>query len=389
MLMSWTREIAKVIHSMSMGMWISLSLSVIGIGCWIIQMILGMQVTNLDNFNAWGVYIAGFVLATGIAAGCLLFSAFPWLFAWGENYRKYSFISALFGGSIAVMAAGLFVLADLGSPERIWLFVTKLRLSSPLAWDAVSLASFIILGICFARILCSYYKNKTTLNRVRSMALAVFTGGLLVTLTSFAFAGQVGRPLWNNAGQTLSFLFAAIIASLCVLIPVFSWLAKNKKIDLKQQILAKICNMTAMFILGELIFVFSEILIGLYAGAGEDYAAAKWLLSGNGAIFFWIEMTCLLSAFLFLISSNVKFHLLGGLFGLAGVFFIKYNMLQSQLMHPLISNSGPFIYTIRADYFYIPSFIETGICVGIVAFSVFVCQIGMRYLPKIDDMEKA
>ena len=56
------------------------AVAVLGAVCWGLQLTQGLQVTNLGLNNMWGLYIVGFMIFTGVAAGSLLFAAVPYLF---------------------------------------------------------------------------------------------------------------------------------------------------------------------------------------------------------------------------------------------------------------------------------------------------------------------
>ena len=48
-----------------------------GVFCWGLQLTKGLQITNLGTVNMWGLYIVGFMISTGVAAGSLLFASVP------------------------------------------------------------------------------------------------------------------------------------------------------------------------------------------------------------------------------------------------------------------------------------------------------------------------
>ncbi|MCO1601197.1 NrfD/PsrC family molybdoenzyme membrane anchor subunit [Desulfosporosinus nitroreducens] len=54
----------------------------------------------------WGLYIVGFMIFTGIAAGSLLFAATPYLFKL-EEFKPYSRIASYLGAVASIVAASL------------------------------------------------------------------------------------------------------------------------------------------------------------------------------------------------------------------------------------------------------------------------------------------
>src|SRR5690606_9949567 len=116
-------------------------LAVIGVVCWILQLTKGLQMTNLGTTNMWGLYITGFMIFTGVAAGSLFFASVPYLFRLDE-FKPYCRISAYVGAVSSIVAASLFIIVDIGNPERVWLFITSGNFTSPMFWDFIILLSY-------------------------------------------------------------------------------------------------------------------------------------------------------------------------------------------------------------------------------------------------------
>ncbi|KTE92428.1 oxidoreductase [Desulfitobacterium hafniense] len=328
-------------------------LAVAGVICWILQLTQGLQLTNLNNFNTWGLYIIGFMVFTGIAA----------------------FVGAI--GS--VVAAGLFIIVDIGNPERAWYIFTHPNFSSPMFWDTLILAAYVIVGIIFTRQLLQVGEGKKEEKSLQPIAIIAFSAGLLVTVTSFVFALQVARPLWHNPVQPLSFLAAAIVAALALLIILFTVLNKSSYIEISPDQLSKLGKSTAVLLLFELAVVLGEVIIGLYAGAGEESEIIHWLVAGEGAPFFWVELIAIMAGLALLFNKKPGALVLGAIIALCAIFMIKYNLLQAQLLNPLITYAGPPGYS-GGEGVYLPSLIEIGVSVGIIAMGGLLVMIGLDKL---------
>ena len=92
------------------------ALSALGIGCWIAQVASGDHLLNLTNYDMWGIYLAAFTVATGIAAGSLAFAGAACLVPACASWFPYARIAAFAGGVGGTVMAGLFIMADLGAP---------------------------------------------------------------------------------------------------------------------------------------------------------------------------------------------------------------------------------------------------------------------------------
>lgn len=356
--------------------------AVLGAVCWGLQLTKGLQMTNLGTDNMWGLYIVGFMIFTGIAAGSLLFAAVPYLFKL-EEFKPYTRIASYLGAVASVVAASLFIIVDIGNPEQVWLFITSGNWSSPMFWDFIMLSSYMVISIIFTRKLILLNEGKIEEKGIKGIAVVAFVAGILVTVTSFVFSFQVARPLWNTPAQPLSFLIAALAAALAVLIILSHILNKSGYIKMPIGLLAKMGKLTAMLLCVELMVVIAEPLIGLYPGSGEDYAAFVWLVTGKGAVGFWLMMVALVTAIVLLAklgtSPKPGFLLGGAIIALLAIYLIKSNLLQAQLFNPLITLPGTPVYGGTTGP-YIPSLLEIGLSLGIVSLGALLLNLGFSKL---------
>lgn len=354
-------------------------LTVVGLVCWVMQLTKGLQLTNLNNFNTWGLYITGFTLFTGIAAGSLIFASSPYLFNVMQEFKPYTRIAAFVGAIGGVVAAGLFIIVDIGNPGRAWYMITSFNISSPMFWDAIILASYVVIGIIFTRQLMMVNDGQKEENSLKTIAIVAFIAGLLVMVTSFIFSLQVARPMWNNPVQPVSFLAAAIVAALALLIIIYVVLNKNDYIKIDNDKLGKLGKIAAAFLLFQLFVVLSEITLGLYAGAGEQNELIKWLIVGEGKIFFWAELIALIAGAVLLLNKNAKTIVPGAITAIFAIFMIKYNLLQAQLLNPILTYAGPPGYGAGTGV-YLPTLIELGVSLGIISIGGLLIMIGLNKL---------
>ena len=98
---------------------------------------------------SWGFYISNFAFLVGIAASAVLLVIPAYIF-----HRKDIKQVVLLGEGMAVAAvimAMLFVVVDLGRPDRVWHMIPLLgRFNFPvslLAWDVVVLSGYLLLNL--------------------------------------------------------------------------------------------------------------------------------------------------------------------------------------------------------------------------------------------------
>ena len=100
--------------------WLAVLLLLIGLGVWhyYLQLRDGLVVTHMSNQVSWGFYIANFTFLVGVAAAAVMLVVPAYIF-----YRKDIKDVVLMGDTMAIAAvtmAILFVVADLGRPDRFW-----------------------------------------------------------------------------------------------------------------------------------------------------------------------------------------------------------------------------------------------------------------------------
>jgi molybdopterin-containing oxidoreductase family membrane subunit len=361
------------------GILISALLTVLGIVCWTLQLTQGLQLTNLNNYNTWGLYVVGFVIFTGVGAGSLILTSSAWLFVPFKKFRPYTRISCFVGALCSVVAAGIFIVVDIGNPERAWEMLVYMNITSPLIWDTAILGSYVIVGIIYTYKLILVHQGKREEKSLKAISVIAIIAGLLVTVTALAFAVQVSRPMWNNPAQPASFLLAAVVMAVCILIIVYTALQAKGYISIKDGVLSNMGRFGAMFLAGELIIVLSEAVIGLYAGSGEEAEVIHWLITGEGASFFYVELCAIVLGSVLLLKGKKNMLVTGAVVGFFAVFLIKYNLIQSQLSNPLIQYAGPPAYS-GGRGVYLPSLLEIGLSIGIVGLVVLLAIIGLNLL---------
>lgn len=384
--MSTQTQTADKIHSSnksSFMIWMTIFsiFTIFGIVCWGIQLVKGLQVTNLGVTNMWGLYITFFMIFTGVAAGSLFFASVPYLFNL-EAYKPYCRISTYLGAVSSIVAASLFIIVDIGNPERAWLFITSGNLTSPMFWDFIMLASYMVISVIFTRQLMLVNEGKKEEKSVKPIAIIGFIAGILVIVTSFVFAFQIARPMWNTPAQPISFMLAAFVAGLAVLMILAFILNKSSYIRMPMNLLAKMGKVAAALLCVELIIIVLEVLVGIYPGGGEEQEAFLWLVKGDGAVMFWGEIVALVAAIVLFAKGTAPKGgnlLTGAILALVAIFLIKTNLLQSELFHPLLQLPGPDMYGDETGP-YVPSLIEIGISLGIMSLGALLFGLGLKKL---------
>lgn len=126
----------------------------LGAGCWLYQIFVGVGVAGMNNPVAWGTYLINFVFWVGIAHSGTLISAILHLFraGWRNPIARAAETMTVF----AVCTAGLFPFIHLG---RAWMVYYMLpfpnqrnlwpNFQSPLMFDVVAISTYLTVSSLF------------------------------------------------------------------------------------------------------------------------------------------------------------------------------------------------------------------------------------------------
>ena len=196
-----------------------------GMGAYAVQLREGLIVTGMSDQVSWGFYIANFAFLVGIAAAAVLLVIPAYVF-----HRQDIKAVVLIGEGLAVAAvlsAMLFVVVDLGRPDRALHLLPLIgRMHWPeslLAWDVVVLSGYLLLNLAipFYVHYCHYRGREP---RFRAyfpwVVLAMFWAISIHTVTAFLFAASSARPFWSVSLLGPRFIATAFVSGPALIILV-------------------------------------------------------------------------------------------------------------------------------------------------------------------------
>ena len=261
------------------------AIALVGLNAWGHQLLHGMQVTGMSDHVSWGLYIANFTFAVGLAAGAAMMVIPAYLYK-DHDMHDVVIIGELLAIAAIVVCLG-FIVADMGRPERMWHVVPGIgRFHWPvsmLTWDVLVLNGYLLLNLHIAGYLMYMrYLGKVPRRRwyLPFVFVSVFWAISIHTVTAFLYQGLGGRPFWNSALLAPRFLATAFIsgpAFVIVLLEVVRWRGGLKFSDGPTQLLARIMRITVLL---NLFMLGSELFTALYSG-GAHGSAVKYLFFGS------------------------------------------------------------------------------------------------------------
>jgi Ni/Fe-hydrogenase subunit HybB-like protein len=375
--------------------WISFLgvLIVWGVTAWIQQLNQGLIVTNMRDQVSWAFYIGNFTFLVGVAAAAVMLVIPAYIYDW-KPIKEIAIFGELLAVSAIVMCM-LFVLVDVGRPDRAWHlmpFVGSLNLpSSLLGWDVLVLNAYLVLNVVIVGHLLFTGFHKRPYRRRFVVPLLLFSIPAAVgihTVTAFVYAGVAARPFWNSAILAPRFIASAFCSGPAILLILFQILRRTTSIEIKKEAIWKIAELMAYAMFLNLFLFGAEIFREYYSNT-HHLIHTQYLFSGihgHRALvpFAWVSLIASVIAFLLFLFPTTRRNLvtlnLGCLLIYCGVYIEKGMALVIPGMTP--DTLGEF-------YEYVPTLTEVRIGAGIFAigFLIFtmLCKIAIPILQEPED----
>lgn len=229
----------------------------------------GLVVTGMSDQVSWGFYIANFAFLVGIAAAAVLLVIPAYIF-----HRTDVKSVVLLGEGMAVAAvimAMLFVLVDIGRPDRAWHVIPFIgRFNFPnslLAWDIVVLNGYLALNLLIPTYVhfCHYRGREPNLRLYFPVVvLAMFWAISIHTVTAFLFSSNSARPFWNVALLGPRFIASAFASGPALIILTLQVIRRVTDYPVSQSVIETLALIMTVAMQISLFFVGAELFTDFY-----------------------------------------------------------------------------------------------------------------------------
>ena len=210
----------------------------------------GLVVTAMRDQVSWGYYIGNFTFLVGVAAAAVVLVIPAYVYNW-KPIREIVIYGELLAIS-AILMCLLFVLVDLGRPDRFWhLLPPAGRLNFPqslLAWDVLVLNLYFVVNLVVAtHILYRAFHGRPYDKRlvVPLVLLSIPMAVGIHTVTAFLYNGLAARPYWNSSILAPQFLASAFCSGPAILLIVLQLLRRFTRFEIQDQAIGKIAELMA------------------------------------------------------------------------------------------------------------------------------------------------
>jgi molybdopterin-containing oxidoreductase family membrane subunit len=257
--------------------------SVAGVLLWVRQWNQGLVLTGMSRDVAWGLYVGQFTFFVGVAASAVTVVLPYYLHAWKAFSRVVILGELLAIASIVVSL--LFIVVDMGRPDRLLNVLLYPSPSSLMFWDMLALTGYLALNAMLARAaLAAEIDGAPPAAWTRAIMLISIPWAVSIhTVTAFLYAGLAGRPFWLTAVMAPRFLASAFATGPALLI----LLCRAFRYDAGEEALRKLRLVMTYAMTVNVFLALMEVFTAFYSGIPEHaahYSPWTWLSAGFAAV---------------------------------------------------------------------------------------------------------
>jgi len=236
--------------------------------------------TGMGRDVSWGFYIAQLTYLVGVAASAVMV-VLPYYL---HDYKAFGRITVLgeFLAVASVLMCLLFVVVDLGRPDRMFNIIKYPTPNSVLFWDMIVLNTYLLLNIVIGWVVLESERNEVAPPKwIKPLILlSIPWAPSIHTVTAFLYAGLPGRGYWLTAIMAPRFLSSAFAAGPSLLILLALLVRKYTKFDPGKEQIQSLAKIVTYAILINVFFFFCEVFTVFYSQIPDHMLHFEYLFQG-------------------------------------------------------------------------------------------------------------
>jgi Ni/Fe-hydrogenase subunit HybB-like protein len=267
--------------------------------------------TGLGRDVSWGFYIAQLTYLVGVAASAVMV-VLPYYL---HDYKAFGRITILgeFLAVPAVLMCLMFVIVDLGRPDRLMNIIKYPTPNSVLFWDMIVLNVYLLLNIVIGWVVLESERNEVKPPKwIKPLIiLSIPWAPSIHTVTAFLYSGLPGRGYWLTAIMAPRFLSSAFAAGPSLLILLALLVRKYTKFDPGREQIQSLAKIVTYAILINVFFFFCEVFTVFYSQIPHEMIHFKYLfmgIDGHARLvpWMWFAITGMSVAALLMVSPKIR-----------------------------------------------------------------------------------
>jgi len=240
----------------------------------------GLSVTGLSRDVSWGFYIAQFTFMVGVAASAVMV-VLPYYL---HDYKAFGKVTILgeFLAIPAVLLCMLFIVVDLGQPQRLLNLFLHPSPNSVMFWDTIALMGYLLLNIVISQVTFGAERKGIAPPRwIKPVIILSIPWAVSIhTVTAFLYSGLEARPFWMTAILAPRFLASAFASGPSLLIILCLLVRKVSKFDPGKEAIQKLGQIVTYAMAINIFFVLVEVFTAIYSDMPHHTHAFEYLFLG-------------------------------------------------------------------------------------------------------------
>ncbi len=300
--------------------------------CYMKQLETGLGITGMSRDVSWGFYIAQFTFLVGVAASAVMV-VLPYYL---HNFKAFARMTIL-GELLAVVAVSmclLFIVIDLGQPQRMLNILFHPTPHSILFWDMIVLNGYLLINIIITRVtLLAERRSEAPPRWIKPIIyLSIPWAVSIHTVTAFILCGLAARPYWLTALMAPRFLASAFASGPALLILLCLILRRVSSYDVGLDAIFTLALIVAYAMAINIFFILVELFTPLYSHIPDELEHFRYLFIGLGGHarlvpWMWASVTLSTASLVLLIHPRtrrtIKTLVLACVLGIAGIWIEK------------------------------------------------------------------
>ncbi|MBQ7738466.1 MAG: polysulfide reductase NrfD [Desulfovibrionaceae bacterium] len=363
--------------SKSYYIWLLFLICVI-IGCLVaysVQITTGLGVTGMNRDVSWGLYISQFTYFVGVAASAVMLV----LPAYFHHYVKFKrmIIFGEFMAVAAVVMCALFIVVDLGQPQRMANVILHPTPNSVMFYDMIVLIGYLCLNIIIGWVTLEAERLEVAPPKwIKPLIyLSIIWAFSIHTVTAFLYAGIPGRHYWLTAIMAARFLSSAFCSGPAILLLLLFIVRRLTGFDPGKEAIKTLATIIVYAMCINVFFYCLELFTSFYSNVPGHMEPIHFLFMGHGgelawvSYFMWAAVIMAFASLAILIPPQTR---TGKFLPLALIMLVLASWIDKGL-GLLIGGFTPNMYETITPY--MPTCIEITVALGVYAIGAFVLSL--------------
>ncbi len=253
------------------------------------QLLNGLGITGMNRDVSWGLYISQFTYFVGVAASAVMLV----LPAYFHHYVKFKrmIIFGEFMAVAAVVMCALFIVVDLGQPQRMMNVMLHPTPNSVMFYDMIVLIGYLCLNIVIGWVTLEAERHQVDPPKwIKPLVyLSVIWAFSIHTVTAFLYAGIPGRHYWLTAIMAARFLSSAFCSGPAILLLLVLMVRRLTGFDPGKEAIKTLTTIITYTMCINVFFYLLEIFTSFYSNIPGHMEPIRFLFCGHGGHMAWVS----------------------------------------------------------------------------------------------------